>query len=140
MIIWNRSINLKELNDVDKDSLQRLLQIRFTHFDDRSLSAEMPITDRARQPLGSLHGGISCFLSETVAATASSYCIDVEKKITVGLEINANHVRKMTSGVLTVKAESLKLGKKIHIWDVRIRDGEEKLICISRFTAAVLSV
>jgi len=98
----------------------------------------MPVDDRTRQPYGLLHGGASAALAETLGSVASAYVIDREKYICVGLEINANHVRGAREGWVYGTAIPLHLGKTTHVWDIKIVDEREKLVCVSRLTVAIL--
>ncbi|MCR2823142.1 PaaI family thioesterase [Lederbergia panacisoli] len=100
--------------------------------------AKMPVSDQTRQPYGYLHGGASVALAETVASIGAASLIDLEKEICFGLEINANHVRSKKDGVVTAVAEVLHHGKSTMVWDIKIKDEDENLICISRCTVAVV--
>jgi len=102
------------------------------------VTATMPVDDRTRQPLGYLHGGASVALAETVASFGAYLLIDHENETCFGLEINANHVRSKREGIVTAEAKILHQGRTTQIWEVQIKDEEEKLICISRCTIAVV--
>jgi 1,4-dihydroxy-2-naphthoyl-CoA hydrolase len=102
------------------------------------LKMKMPVDERTRQPYGLLHGGASCALAETVGSVGSHLVIDPEKFICVGLEINANHIRSARSGFVTATAFPLHVGKSTHVWDIKIHDEENKLICVCRLTVAIL--
>ena len=102
------------------------------------LKMRMPVDERTKQPYGILHGGASCALAETVGSIASHYVIDNEKFICVGLEINANHVRSAREGWVTAICTSIHIGSSTHVWDIKIQDDAEKLICVSRLTVAIL--
>jgi 1,4-dihydroxy-2-naphthoyl-CoA hydrolase len=98
----------------------------------------MPVNEKTRQPYGILHGGASCVLAETVGSFASALVIDLNKNICVGLEINANHIRSTREGIVIAHCTPLQLGNTIHVWDIKIYDETEKLICVSRLTVAIL--
>ena len=98
----------------------------------------MPVDERSKQPYGLLHGGASCALAETAGSVASHLVVDPNKYICVGLEINANHVRSARQGFVTATATPLHLGATTHVWDIKIHDDNQKLICISRLTVAIL--
>jgi uncharacterized protein (TIGR00369 family) len=100
----------------------------------------MPVGPKVHQPFGLLHGGASVALAETVASAAGLMQVDHEKETVVGLEINANHLRAKRDGVVTAVATPVHIGRKTHVWDVRITDEEGKLVCISRCTLAVVPV
>jgi 1,4-dihydroxy-2-naphthoyl-CoA hydrolase len=105
---------------------------------DNFIKATMPVNERTKQPYGLLHGGASCVLSETVGSVASAMVIDHSKFLCVGLEINANHVRSAREGNVTGTATALHLGTNTHVWDVKIYDDAQQLVCVSRLTVAII--
>jgi len=100
--------------------------------------ATMPVDARTRQPYGLLHGGASVALAETVASIASIINIDRQQFRAVGLEINANHIRAKTEGIVRATATPIHIGRSTHVWNVQIVDEEERLVCISRCTVAIV--
>jgi len=113
------------------------LDIRFTEIGEDYLSAEMPVVPKTHQPFGLLHGGVSVVLAETVGSTASHLALP-DGKQGVGLEINANHVRSVRSGIVTATSRLLHLGKMTHVWDIKIVNEQNKLVCVSRITMAII--
>jgi len=102
------------------------------------LKGRMPVDDRTRQPHGILHGGASVVLAETLGSIAANLVVDRSKSRCVGQEINANHVRAIADGWVVGTARPLHLGRRSHVWEIRIVDMQERLVCISRLTMAVL--
>ena len=100
--------------------------------------ATMPVDERTRQPFGILHGGASVALAETVASLAATMNADLETSTVVGIEINANHVRAKKDGVVTGTALPVHVGRSTQVWEVRIVDEQQRLVCISRCTLAVV--
>jgi len=98
----------------------------------------MPVDERTRQPMGLLHGGASVALAETAASVGTFLHINEQTQKAVGIEINANHVRSVRSGVVTATATVLYKGRTQMVWDVRICDERERLVCVSRCTVAIL--
>jgi 1,4-dihydroxy-2-naphthoyl-CoA hydrolase len=98
----------------------------------------MPVDNRTRQPYGLLHGGASAALAETLGSVCSALVINREKFICVGLEINANHIRSVQSGIVTGICTPIHVGGSTHVWDIRILDEKDRLVCISRLTVAIL--
>jgi len=98
----------------------------------------MPVDHRTHQPYGLLHGGASAALAETLGSVSSALVIDQEKFICVGIEINANHIRSIRSGIVTGTCTPIHIGATTHVWDIRIHDERNKLVCISRLTVAIL--
>jgi 1,4-dihydroxy-2-naphthoyl-CoA hydrolase len=114
------------------------LGIEWTELADDCLKARMPVDHRTKQTYGLLHGGASCVLAETIGSVASAMVIDPARFQCVGLEINANHIHSATSGYVIGVALPLHLGKSTHVWDIKIYDENEKVICISRLTMAII--
>jgi 1,4-dihydroxy-2-naphthoyl-CoA hydrolase len=102
------------------------------------LTARMPVDGRTLQPMGVLHGGASVALAETLASFAATFTVDHEQVSCVGREINANHLRSVTSGWVTGVARPIALGRRAQVWEVRITDVEDTLVCVSRCTFAVI--
>ncbi len=137
-MIWKQEIkDLIVLNALGKNSMGEHLGIEFTEIGDDYLKASMPVDHRTKQPFGLLHGGASCALAETVGSVASALVIDPLHQKCVGLEINANHMRAVREGIVTATAKPLHLGATTHVWDIRITDAQDRLVCISRLTVAV---
>lgn len=137
MAIWQQDIDLQQLTALGAHALPGLVGIEFTAFGDDWLRASMPVDARTHQPFGRLHGGASVMLAETVASVAGSMAVPAHK-VTVGLEINANHARPAMSGHVHATARAEMLGRTTQVWTIRIEDDAGKLVCLSRMTAAVI--
>ncbi|MGF1692457.1 hotdog fold thioesterase [Photobacterium kagoshimensis] len=137
MAIWHKKIDIDELNASSKNTLVEHLGIRYTEFDDDSLSATMPVDARTHQPFGMLHGGASVVLAETLGSVAANMCVD-EGLYCVGLDINANHIRPMRTGTVTGTTTPLHIGMTTQVWQIELKDERGRLICTSRITMAVL--
>jgi 1,4-dihydroxy-2-naphthoyl-CoA hydrolase len=114
------------------------LGIEITDLQKGKVTATMPVDERTRQPFGLLHGGASVALAETVASVGAFELVDKENEVVVGLEINANHIRAKKDGMVTAVGTVLHQGKTTMVWDIKITDEEENLICVSRCTMAVI--
>ena len=137
--IWfKKDLSLADFTSIGKQTIAEVLDIRFTEVGADFIKATMPVDHRTHQPYGLLHGGASCVLAETLGSIASAKVIDPEKFICVGIEINANHIRSVRSGLVTGIATPIHIGASTHVWDIKIFDEREKLICISRLTVAIL--
>ena len=135
--IWHQHPNLAQLNSA-KNTLVEHLGIEFIELGDDFIKARMPVDHRTVQPMGLLHGGASVALAETLGSSGAYLCVDPAKYVVVGLEINANHVRAVRDGWVTGTARPLHRGKTTQLWEIRITDAADKLVCISRLTMAVL--
>jgi uncharacterized protein (TIGR00369 family) len=118
--------------------LADLLGIEIVEMTPQRIVATMPVDERTRQPFGILHGGASVALAETVASLGAVMNVDLERSTAVGLEINANHIRAKREGVVRATATPFHVGRSTQVWDVRIVDEQEKPVCISRCTLAVV--
>jgi 1,4-dihydroxy-2-naphthoyl-CoA hydrolase len=138
MAIWKDEITLEMVNRLNKGSLGEFLEINFTEVGPDFLKATMPVKEKTKQPFGLLHGGASVALAETVGSVASWCVVNRELFMGVGVEINANHIKPVTEGIVTATCRPIKIGGKIHIWEIRIEDALGDLSCISRFTCMVV--
>jgi 1,4-dihydroxy-2-naphthoyl-CoA hydrolase len=138
MSIWKGEITVAMLNDLNKDTLGEFFEIDFTEVGDSFLKATMPVKNKTKQPFGLLHGGASVALAETIGSVASWCAVNRELFIGVGVEINANHIKPVTEGYVTAVCSPVKIGGKIHIWDIRIYDHADELCCVSRFTCMIV--
>lgn len=100
--------------------------------------ATMPVDERTKQPFGLLHGGASAALAETVASLGAFMNVDPVTQAAVGVELNANHLRAKTDGIVTATATPLHRGRTTHVWEIRIEDEDRRLICVSRCTLAIV--
>ncbi len=137
MSIWKRHMSLEQLNKTSKATLMAQLGIVYTKITDQSLIATMPVDKRTHQPLGILHGGASVALAETLASLAGNLCVS-EEEYCLGLEINANHIRSMRTGMVTGTATPVHLGNKTQVWQVEVADEQGRLLSISRSTLSIL--
>lgn len=130
--------SIESLNRDSGNSAIGRLGIQITELGEDFLRGTMPVDERTRQPFGLLHGGASVLLAETLASWAATLCLEEPaKQQAVGVEINANHVRAVTTGIVTGTARPLHVGRAIQVWDVRIEDDRGRLVCVSRLTLAV---
>ena len=139
MSIWfDKDLSVEKLRPLNKDTMNEHLGIEWTEVGANSLKATMPVDARTRQPYGLLHGGASCVLAESLGSVAAAMVVDHTKFYCVGIEINANHVRSAREGVVTGIATPLHIGNSTQVWDIKIYDQREKLVCVSRLTVAVM--
>jgi|TARA_B110000879_G_scaffold50054_1_gene70572 1,4-dihydroxy-2-naphthoyl-CoA hydrolase len=138
MSIWFGNPDIESSNELAQGTIHDALGIVVTEIGDNYVKATMPVDERTIQPYGVLHGGASVVLAESLGSIASHYVVDSEKYIAVGLDINANHLRPVRSGLVTGKATPIHLGRKNHVWDIEIRSDRDKLVCKSRLTIAVI--
>ncbi len=135
--IWRGRPDLDHANELSAGSAIGHLGIEFTELGADYLSGRMPVDSRTRQPFGILHGGASVLLAESLVSCAATF-VAAPGQACVGMEINANHLRPVTSGWVTGTARPISLGRRTQVWEVRIVDGNDKLACISRCTMAVI--
>ncbi len=132
------SSSLDDLNAMSRGTAMEPLDIVFTELGDDFLRATMPVDARTRQPYGLLHGGASVLLAETVGSSAGMLCVG-EGQGVVGIEINANHLRGVSEGLVTATARALHVGRQTQVWEIRVEDERGRLVCVSRLTLAVIA-
>ena len=138
MIWFDKELSIEKLKPLGRETMAEYLGIEWTEVGANYLKARMPVDHRTVQPYGLLHGGASCALAETIGSVASAMIVDHSQFYCVGLEINANHLRSAREGFVTGVAVPLHLGTTTHVWDIKIYDEMERLICVSRLTVVVL--
>ena len=138
MGIFQEKLTLQTLNGLARNTMAERIGIEFTAIGPDYLTAKMPVDARTHQPFGLLHGGASVALAETLGSVAATCCVDTDRQVCVGLEVNANHVRSVRDGFVTGVAKPVHIGRKTQVWEIRIVNENEELVCISRITLAVL--
>ncbi|MGZ3949777.1 MAG: hotdog fold thioesterase [Flavisolibacter sp.] len=138
MAIWYRQFSLEDLKGRGLGTMVEHLGITITEIGEDYLKGTMPVDHRTIQPMGILHGGASVALAETLGSLAANYVVDNQIKYCVGLDINANHIRAARKGLVTGVARPLHIGSSTQVWSIEITDEEDRLVCISRLTMAVL--
>jgi len=138
--MFTTSISLDAVQSFSKNTISSHLGIEFIEIGADYIVAKMPVDHRTHQPFGILHGGASVVLAETLGSIASFLCLkDPDNQHAVGLEINANHLRSAKEGFVYGKVTPIHVGRTTHIWDIKITNEENKLVCISRLTVAIVS-
>jgi 1,4-dihydroxy-2-naphthoyl-CoA hydrolase len=134
----NTDITIADLNKMSANTMVSNIGIEFLAIGPDFITAKMPVDARTIQPYGLLHGGATVALAETLGSVAAHASIDASKYMAVGLEINANHVKSIRSGYVYGKAYPLHVGKRTHVWEIKIRNEAEELISISRITVSII--
>jgi 1,4-dihydroxy-2-naphthoyl-CoA hydrolase len=138
MGIFKSGVTAEALNSFSKGTLGDHLGIQFTTIGEDFIEATMPVESKTHQPFGLLHGGASVALAETLGSVAAGLCVDDTRYFCVGLDINANHLRSVRSGMVKGTTRPIHVGKKTQVWEIKIVNDKEELVCISRLTVAVL--
>ena len=137
--IWKQNIPLVLLNNNTTEGLTELLEIKIVARGNNWLSAEMPVKDKHKQPFGIVHGGATATLAETIGSIAGWLCVDSKNQATVGLELNINHLKAVTKGILTAKATAIHVGRRTQVWQIDIYDQKFKQVSTSRLTVTVIN-
>lgn len=138
-MLWKQQKDLEELNAMGSGNLGGHLGMAFLEIGPDYLLARMPVDERTRQPFGLLHGGASAALAETLGSVASYLCLpDPEKELAVGVEINCNHLRPAFKDYVYGRVSPYRVGKTMHVWNIEIRDGRNRLVCVSRLTISIV--
>jgi 1,4-dihydroxy-2-naphthoyl-CoA hydrolase len=126
------------IQDQEKNTLAENLGIIITSASKEMIEGKMPVDKRTKQPLGSLHGGASVAFAETLGSIAGTINVNYPEEFVVGAEINANHIKSAKSGWVYGKAIPIHIGKRTHVWEIKIKNDDNQLICVSRMTLAVV--
>ena len=129
---------LQKLNDFQKNTITEVLGIEITDFGPDYFCGKMPVDHRTVQPYGLLHGGASAVLAESLGSIAGGMKVNRDTQTVVGVEINCNHLRSARDGWVYGKATPVKIGRKIHVWNIEIKNEDDKLVAVSRLTLAVI--
>ena len=136
--IWKQLPRLTALNSKRTSGLGELLEIKIIGRGNNWLMAEMPVTDNHKQPFGIVHGGATATLAETIASIAGWLCVDGKKQGTVGLELNINHLKPVTNGVLTAKTTGVHVGRTTQVWQIDIYNQSNKQVSTARLTTMTI--
>lgn len=134
----SKDITLNEVNSFSKNTLLSHLKIEFTNIGNDYLEAKMPVNHKTMQPMGILHGGATVALAESIGSVGSNMLIDLKSKYAVGLSINANHVGSATNNYVIGKGTIVHRGRSTHVWNIEVKDNNEKLISICRLTIMIV--
>lgn len=138
MSIWKQPLTLEQMNARLQGNMCSHVGITITEIGEDYLTGTMPVDERTKQPAGLLHGGASVVLAETLGSMAANLCC-AEDQYCVGLEINANHLKSATSGLVTGIAKAIHVGRSTQVWEIRIQNDKGQMTCISRLTMAAVS-
>lgn len=134
----NKRLTLAELNALSVGNMGEHLGIELTEAGDDYICGRMPVDHRTKQPMGLLHGGASAAFAETLGSVGSVMLVNPDSHSIVGVEINANHLRKVNDGYVYGRANLVLRSRKLHVWDIRITNEGNELVCLSRLTVMVL--
>ncbi len=136
--IWFASPDLEQIRTIQMGTIDEHLDIRIIEIGPDFIRGTMPADARTFQPTGRIHGGANVVLAESLGSIAANMVVDSSRFVCLGMEVNANHLRGVSQGLVTGMATPLHLGRTSQVWEIRIRDEEDRLTCISRLTMAVV--
>ena len=134
----NKQEKIQQINKSVQDTMTSAIGIEITDVGDDYICGKMPVDYRTIQPFGFLHGGASVALAETLGSISGGMKV-YNNKTVVGIEINANHLKSVRDGWVYGKATPIRIGKKIQVWEIKITNTNNELICISCLTLAVVT-
>lgn len=129
---------LEAMREMSKGTMGDWMGLDLVEVTPQRVVARMPVVRAVHQPFGLLHGGASVALAETVASIGAWMNVDQATQGAVGLEINANHMRAMRTGTVTAVATPIHVGRTTQVWGIELKDEQERLVCVSRCTLAVV--
>ena len=136
--MFDRDKMLQLCNEWSKNTLMETLEIEYIDAGEDFLTAKMPVNSRVHQPMGLLHGGASVALAESVGSAASIMFVNPEKSEVRGIEISANHLKAKRDGMVYATAKIVHKGRSIHLWEIRITDENDSLVCLCKLTNMIL--
>lgn len=135
--IWHRQPCLSAIKKMCENTIDNYLGIEIIDVGDNFLSGRIPVNSNTAQPFGIIHGGANIVLAESLGSISSAHVINSETEICFGQEVNASHVRPVSSGFVTGTASPIHLGKRSHIWQIELKNDENKLSCFVKLTMAI---
>lgn len=139
MAIWFDNYKLEQIRIIEKGTMMEFLEMEVIELGDDYVKGKLKMSEKVRQPIGLLHGGASCVFAESLGSIGANLVIDPSKFYCVGLDINANHLRSVREGLVYGVAKPLHIGKTTQVWEIKLTNEEDKLVCISRLTMAVIA-
>lgn len=134
----DKKLLLEKLNASTHNTLMQTLEIEYTDVGEDFVKATMPVSSKVHQPAGLLHGGATVALAESLGSAASHLFIDSKTQEVRGIEITANHLRSVRTGVVTATAKAIHKGRSTQLWEIRVTDEKDQLISICKLTTIVL--
>ena len=139
--IWFNRPNLEQINgQMNKGTIDNHLGIRYTEVGDDYIVGTMPADERTFQPYGMVHGGANVVLAESLGSLAGAHVIDFSKNRCLGQEVSATHLRPVSSGLVTGTARPIHLGKRSHVWEIRLKNDKGKLSCLCKLILAIVPI
>lgn len=139
MAIWFDNYKLEQIRIMEKGTMMEFLEMEVIELGDDYVKGKLKMSEKVRQPIGLLHGGASCVFAESLGSIGANLVIDPSKFYCAGLDINANHLRSVREGLVYGVAKPLHIGKTTQVWEIKLTNEEDKLVCISRLTMAVIA-
>jgi 1,4-dihydroxy-2-naphthoyl-CoA hydrolase len=127
----------KLLQNVASNELMQFLGVEIVEASGDRVVLTMPVTPKVHQYVGIMNGGVSLYLCETAASIGVVAGAELDKVTPVGIEINANHIRAVSKGILTVEAAPIHSGRTVSVWKIDITNERGKLVCTSRLTMLI---
>ena len=134
----NKQEIIDKIHTRSSSTMVENLGIKIIDIEKNFVSGKMPVDERTKQPFGLLHGGASVALAETLGSVGAGMNIDRASQSVVGIEINANHLKAVKGGWVFGKANAIRIGRKIQVWEIDIKDENDNFVCKSRLTLAVI--
>ena len=136
--MFSPTVNVDTLNQMGQNNMVGHLAIEVTEVGEDFITAKMPVDERTKQPMGLLHGGASVVLAETLGSIAATCTVNLKEQYCVGLEINANHIKSAREGYVYGTTRPVHIGKRTQVWEIKITNDDQELVCISRITIAII--
>ncbi|RZO20785.1 MAG: hotdog fold thioesterase [SAR92 clade bacterium] len=136
--IWYQTPDPALIDAMSEGTIDEHLGIKITKVGDNYLTGTMPADKRTFQPYGVVHGGANVVLAESLGSIAGAHVIDTNSLLCLGQEVSATHLRPVSSGIVTGTARPIHLGKRSHVWEIRLENDQGKLSCIAKLILAIV--
>ena len=137
--IWYQTPDPALIDAMSEGTIDEHLGIKITKVGDNYLTGTMPADKRTFQPYGVVHGGANVVLAESLGSIAGAHVIDTNSLLCLGQEVSATHLRPVSSGIVTGTARPIHLGKRSHVWEIRLENDQGKLSCIAKLILAIVA-
>ncbi|HJS50595.1 MAG TPA: PaaI family thioesterase [Pyrinomonadaceae bacterium] len=120
-----------------ENELMQFLGVKIVEATPERVVLTMEVTPKVHQYVGIMNGGVSLYLCETAASVGTVAGVDLTKFTPVGIEINANHLRSVSKGMITVEAKTVYPGRTLNVWQIDITNDKGKLVCTGRCSVLI---
>ncbi len=136
--LLNLNTPLDLINRAMQQSLIGNLGIEVTKIGDGLVEGFLTLSEKNCRPDGILHGGANLAFAETLAGLGSMLITDMKEFDVLGTHVTGNHTGVLKNGKARAEAKIIHRGNKTHIWNVDIKNEDDRLISTIRVTNMIV--